>query len=79
MSRIESSPSDSPRMTVTDVWLPALPPVSISIGMNAVRITAFASASSKCAMIDPVKVAEIISRHSHGMRLPKVSKTPVFR
>ena len=31
------SPRDIPRITVTDDWLPQLPPVSISIGIAATR------------------------------------------
>ena len=55
-------------MMVTEACEPELPPVSISIGMKAVSTTCAASASSKPVMIMPVKVAEIISSISQGMR-----------
>ena len=62
-----SSPRDSARITVTEDWDPELPPVSISIGIKAVRQTMAASFSSKLVRIRPVKVAETISRDSHGI------------
>ena len=42
-----SSPRERLRMTVTEDWLPQLPPVSMSMGMKAVRATWAARASSK--------------------------------
>ena len=38
-----SYPSDIARITVTEDWEPEFPPVSISIGMNEVRMTCAAS------------------------------------
>ena len=38
-SRKETSPKEIPRITVTDAWLPALPAVFISIGINAAKAT----------------------------------------
>ena len=73
------SPSDRARMTVTDACEPEFPPVSISIGMNAVSATSDASALSKCVMISPVKVADTIIRRSHGILEAKVRMTPVLR
>ena len=55
-------------MIVTEACEPELPPVSISIGIKAVSTTCAASAFSKFVMIRPVKVAEIISSASQGMR-----------
>ena len=55
-------------MTVTEDWEPELPPVSMSMGMKAVRATWAARAFSKPVMIMPVKVAETISSSSQGMR-----------
>ena len=45
-SRNSISPRESARMMVTEDWLPALPPVSISMGIKAVRIIHFPKASS---------------------------------
>ena len=67
-SENSSSPRLSARMIVTEAWEPELPPVSISIGMKAVSTTCAARALSKPVMMSPVKVAEIISSASHGMR-----------
>ena len=74
-SRNSISPSEMPRITVTEAWLPELPPVSISMGMNEVSTTCAASAFSKLVMIMPVKVAETMSRSSQGMRCFQISKT----
>ena len=73
-SRKDSSSSGSARMTVTDACEPELPPVSISSGIKAVSIGKKVRALSKPVMIHPVKVAEIISSSSHGMRWRKRSK-----
>ena len=66
-------------MTVTDDWDPEFPPVSISIGMNAVRMTSWASAFSKLVIIRPVKVAEIMSSMSQGTRCLNSSHGEVRR
>ena len=79
MSLSSMFPSDRPRIMVADACPPALPPVSMSIGMNAVRTTLAASFSSKPVIIIPVNVAETMSKRSHGMRLRKVSITPVLK
>ena len=55
-------------MTVTEDWEPELPPVSMSMGMKAVRATWAARAFSKPVMIMPVKMAEIIK---NGMVKPE--------
>ena len=68
------SPRLSARMTVTEDWEPELPPVSISIGMNAVSTTWAARAFSKLVMISPVKVADTIRRASHGILCLKRSQ-----
>ena len=67
------SPSDRLRMTAVDAWLPELPPVPISIGMNAASATCVASASSKCVTIMPVNVADSIKNISHGIRFFQMS------
>ena len=61
--------SEIPRITVTDAWLPQLPPVSIIIGIDAASTRYAERASSKCVIIAPVNAAEIISMRSHGIRL----------
>lgn len=53
---------------MTEVCEPEFPPVSISMGMKEVKITMPASTLSKCEMMDPVNVAEIMSSSSHGTR-----------
>ena len=74
-----TSPRDIARIMVTDACPPELPPVSISIGMNRVRAALAARASSKKPRMVPVKVAEIISSSSQGMRCFQVSTTPVWK
>ena len=73
MSRNSISSRLMPRMTVTHACEPELPPVSISIGMNAVRHGSTPSASSKLVMTRPVSVAEIISSISQGIRFFQIS------
>ena len=73
MSRNSISSRLIPRMTVTQACEPELPPVSISIGMNAVRHGRTPSASSKLVMTSPVSVAEIISSISQGIRFFQIS------
>lgn len=58
---------DNARITLTLDWLPAFPPVSISIGMMAVRIVYAFNSSSKLSIILPVKVAEIIKSSNQGI------------
>ena len=77
-SRYSISFRDNPRMTVTLAWLPALPPVSISMGIYATSTAHTLRASSKEEMMAPVKVADTIRRSSQGIRFLKVSNTPVF-
>ena len=77
-SRSSISPSARLRMTVTEVWLPELPALSISIGMNAVSSTAPESSVSKWVMMVEVNVAEIISSISHGRRCATRLQTLVF-
>ena len=50
----------------------------MSIGIKAVSTTYAANASSKCVIIAPVKVADIISNNSHGILFFHVSNTPVL-
>ena len=73
----EVSPSDRLRMIAVDDWLPELPPVPMSMGMNDASATCVASASSKCVTIMPVNVAESMRNISHGMRFFQISTTLV--
>ena len=62
-----------PRMMDTQACEPELPPVSISMGMNAVRHGRAASEFSNLVMTMPVSVAETISSSSHGIRFFQIS------
>ena len=68
------SPSESPLMMVTDACEPQLPPVPISIGMYAVKITRADSFFSNDEMIILVKVADIIRIRSQGKRAFHIEK-----
>ena len=71
--------SESARIIVALAWPPELPPVSISIGINAVRTIIAASFSSNDVIIIPVKVALIIKSKSQGILDLKVSIIPIFK
>mgnify|MGYP007002741591 CR=1 FL=1 len=75
-SRYSISFRDNPRMTVTLAWLPALPPVSISMGIYATSTAHTLRASSKEEMMAPVKVADTIRRSSQGIRFFEGLKYP---
>ena len=62
---------------VTLAWPPAFPPVSINMGMKTVSTAHTLNASSKEAMIAPVKVADTISSSSQGILFLYVSPTVV--
>lgn len=79
MSLNSTSPRDRARMTVTEDWEPEFPPVSINIGIKAVRMTWTARAVSKCVMIRPVKVALTMRIISHGILCLKSSRGEVRR
>ena len=64
---------------VTEDWEPQLPPVSISMGIKAVRAGSSARALSKEEMIMPVKVADTISSISQGIRCLYRSKGVLLR
>ena len=66
------------RITVTEDWEPLLPPVSISMGMNTVRMGSAPREDSKELMIMPVKVADTISTSSQGMRCLNRSRGELF-
>ena len=74
-SRNSSSPRDRARMMVTEDWEPELPPVSMSMGIKAVRATWAARAFSKLVMMMPVKVADTISSSSQGILCLNRSRT----
>ena len=46
VSENSTSPRDRPRITATEAWVPLLPPVPVSMGMNAVRAAQAAKAFS---------------------------------
>ena len=73
------SPSDIPRITVTDAWLPELPPVPMSMGIKEVSTTCAARALSNPVIIIPVNVAETISRRSHGILESQICREDVLR
>ena len=73
------SPRLRPRMTMTEDWLPQLPPVLISMGIKAMRAALAARPCSKPVMIMPVKVADTIRISSQGMRCFQMSKVLVRR
>ena len=58
---------------------PALPPVSINMGIKAVSTTYRLSALSNEVMMLPVNVADIISSKSQGILFLKASKTDIRR
>ncbi len=60
-------------------WLPAFPPVSISIGIKLTRIGITAKAASYRAKIPPVIMLLTISTSSHKILFFASSKTPVFK
>ena len=49
------------------------------MGIKAISAGNIVSFSSKLEIIAPVKVAEIISNISHGIRALKVAKIPVLK
>ncbi len=61
------------------LWLPALPPVSVSMGINVTSSGIAAMAASYRPRIPPVIMPEIISTSSHTMRCLARENTPVFR
>ena len=78
-SRGRISPSARPRMTRVEDWEPQLPPVSMSMGMNAASTTTEESTSWKPLMMPPVNVAEIMSTSSQTMRFFARAKGLVLR
>ena len=66
-------------MTSVLLWLPALPPVSVSMGINVTSSGIAAMAASYRPRIPPVIMPEIISTSSHTMRCLARENTPVFR
>ena len=66
-------------MTRVEDWEPQLPPVSMSMGMNAASTTTEESTSWKPLMMPPVNVAEIMSTSSQTMRFFARAKGLVLR
>ena len=79
ISRVWTSFSASPRMMLAEVCAPALPLVSISMGMQVTSIGMATKAASKFCRIFPETVAEIIRIISQGRRFFTVSKMPILR
>ena len=68
-----------PRITRVLDWLPAFPPVSVSMGMKVTSRGMAAKAASYWPRMPPVIMPEIISTSSHTIRCRARVKTPVFR
>ncbi len=66
-------------MAIVELWLPALPPVPVRIGMDAVRPVTTASISSNEEIIEPVRVAEIMRTKSQPILFLTRVKTGVLR
>ena len=78
-SRRRISPTAMPRITRVLDWLPALPPVSVSMGMKVTSKGMAEKAASYRPRMPPVIMPEIISTSSHTMRCRARVNTPVFR
>ena len=63
-----TSPSASALVTVVAAWLPVLPPVPISSGMNNASVTTSASVSSNTSSTCTVSVAPTASTNSQTTR-----------
>ena len=68
-----------PRMTRVLDWEPALPPVSVSMGINVIRMGSVVRACSKLPRMVPEIISEIISTNSQTIRFFAICSTEVFR
>lgn len=68
-----------PLITIVDVCEPQLPPVSISIGINATSMGMAENASSYRVIIAPVNVAESIKTSSQTILCLAGPKTEVLK
>ena len=68
-----------PRITKVLLWLPALPPVSVSMGIKVTSSGMVAKAASYRPKIPPVIMPEIISTSSHIIRCLARANTLVLR
>ena len=68
-----------PRMTRVLLWLPAFPPVSVSMGIKVTSRGMAEKAASYRPRMPPVIMPEIISTSSHTMRFLARANTPVLR
>ncbi len=68
-----------PRMTRVLLWLPALPPVSVSMGMKVTSRGRTAKAFSYFARIPPVIMLLTMSIKSHMIRFFASMKMLVFK
>ena len=68
-----------PRMTSVLDWLPALPPVSVSMGMKVTSIGMAENAASYLPKMVPVTMPDTISTSSQAIRFLASEKTPVFK
>ena len=71
--------SASDRITSVLDCAPAFPPVSVSIGINVIRIGIAVSVSSNFPRIPPETISAIISTISQMIRCPTIRITGVFR
>ena len=73
------SPTAIPRIIMVLLWLPALPPVSVSMGIKVTRSGITAKAASYFARIPPVIMLLIIRINSQAILFLASWKTPVFK
>ena len=73
------SPTAMPRMTRVLLWLPAFPPVSVSMGIKVTSRGMAAKAASYWPRMPPVIMPEIIRTSSHRMRCLAKDSTLVLR
>ena len=66
-------------MILVELWLPAFPPVSVSMGIKVTRRGTAAKAASYLPRIPPVTMLETISTSSHTIRFLAREKTLVLR
>ena len=73
------SPTAMPRMIMVLLWLPALPPVSVSMGIKVTSSGITANAASYLARILPVIMLLTIRIKSQASLFFARTNTPVFR
>ena len=73
------SPTAIPRIIMVLLWLPALPPVSVSMGMKVTSSGITAKAASYFARMLPVIMLLIMRIRSQARRFFARANTPVLR